>query len=168
VTNNARRLVQAVMAGLLLFALYLVRAGVGTGGDEPAGPPRGPAGASRSAPAAPTPPAPAIESGVVEAVRRRQSNVEVAAAGRVTRILSDDRAGSPHQRFIIRVSGGPTVLVAHNLDLAPRVPLAEGDSVELQGVYEWNDRGGVIHWTHRDPEGRHAPGWIRHRQRLYW
>ena len=71
-------------------------------------------------------------------------------------------------RFIIRVSGGPTVLVAHNLDLAPRVPLAEGDSVELQGVYEWNDRGGVIHWTHRDPEGRHAPGWIRHRQRLYW
>jgi hypothetical protein len=75
--------------------------------------------------------------------------------------------GSPHERFLVRVEGGPSVLVAHNLELAPRVPLALGDSVEVRGVYEWNDKGGVIHWTHRDPDGRHEAGWIRHEGRLY-
>ena len=87
--------------------------------------------------------------------------------GRVTRVLADDREGARHQRFLVRVAGSVTVLVAHNLDLAPRVPLAVGDSVELQGEYEWNDRGGVLHWTHRDPDGRHDAGWIRHGGRLY-
>jgi hypothetical protein len=65
------------------------------------------------------------------------------------------------------VDGGTSVLVAHNLELAPRVPLAPGDSVEIRGVYEWNDKGGVIHWTHRDPDGRHEAGWIRHEGRVY-
>jgi hypothetical protein len=162
--------VQATVAGLLLFALYLVWAGIDSGPDG------GPAG-TRGRVVSPSPPsrtpagpvtAPASDSGLASAFRVRRSNVEVVAAGRVTRLLPDDRTGSPHQRFVVKVTGGPTVLVAHNLALASRVPLAEGDSVELQGVYEWNERGGVIHWTHRDPEGRHAAGWIRHRGRLYW
>ncbi|HEX2638312.1 MAG TPA: DUF3465 domain-containing protein, partial [Gemmatimonadales bacterium] len=83
------------------------------------------------------------------------------------RVLKDDVAGSPHERFLLRVDGGTSVLVAHNLALAPRVPLAPGDSVEIRGVYEWNDKGGVIHWTHRDPDGRHEAGWIRHEGRVY-
>jgi hypothetical protein len=87
--------------------------------------------------------------------------VEVETGGRVVRLLPDDRQGSPHQRFLLRVAGGTTVLVAHNIDLAPRVSLAPGDSVELRGEYEWNPKGGVIHWIHPDPEGRHADGWIR-------
>ena len=83
------------------------------------------------------------------------------------RVLPDDHAGSRHQRFILRVAGGVSVLVAHNVDLAPRVPVALGDSVELRGEYEWNDRGGVIHWTHHDPDGRREGGWIRQDGRLY-
>jgi hypothetical protein len=166
VTNNGRRLVQAGIAGLLLLALYLARAGVGSSppdGVTPSAPPAGPA-----PPAASAPPVPAgVDSGIAEAFRRHRSNVDVVAAGRVARLLADDRAGSPHQRFLVRLSGGATVLVAHNLDLAPRVPLAAGDSVELRGEYEWNDRGGVIHWTHRDPGGHHAAGWIRYQGRLY-
>ena len=59
------------------------------------------------------------------------------------------------------------MLVAHNLDLAPRVPVAVGDSIELKGEYEWNPKGGVVHWNHRDPEGRHETGWIRYQGRLY-
>lgn len=79
----------------------------------------------------------------------------------MVRLLPDDRQGSPHQRFLLRVDSGTTVLVAHNLALAPRVPLMPGDSVELRGEYEWNAKGGVIHWTHPDPDGRHEDGWIR-------
>jgi hypothetical protein len=157
---------QAGIAGLLLLALYLARAGVGSNsraGRPPSGPPAGQAPTAAGAPAV----QPGTDSDVAEAFRRHRSNVAVAAAGRVTRVLADDREGSPHQRFIVRLSGGLTVLVAHNLDLAPRVPLAAGDSVELRGEYEWNDRGGLIHWTHRDPAGHHVAGWIRYQGQLY-
>jgi len=123
------------------------------------------------APASPAPSAAALplpsRAPVTEAFRSHRSQVEVETGGRVLRLLPDDREGSPHERFILRVEGGPSVLVAHNLDLAPRVPVAPGDSVELSGEYEWNPRGGVIHWTHRDPDGRHAAGWIRVQGRLY-
>jgi hypothetical protein len=103
---------------------------------------------------------------VLEAFNARRSGVEVEATGVVARRLADDRKGLPHERFILRV-GDLTVLVAHNTELAPVVPVAVGDTVEVRGEYEWNQLGGVIHWTHRDPDGRHAPGWIRLRGRLY-
>jgi len=104
---------------------------------------------------------------IAEAFQARRSGVLVETAGRVERLLSDDRDGSRHQRFIVRVDGSMTVLVAHNIDLAPRVPLAVGDSVELRGEYEWNPQGGVIHWTHDDPDGHHPGGWIRYGDRMY-
>jgi hypothetical protein len=89
-------------------------------------------------------------------------------AGRVERILADDRDGSPHQRFIIATDGRGTLLVAHNLDLAPRLNgLAVGDTVTVYGEYEWNPQGGVLHWTHDDPQGRHAAGYIEWRGRRY-
>jgi hypothetical protein len=104
---------------------------------------------------------------VTAAFSAHRSSVEVETGGRVVRVLADDREGSPHERFLVRVEGGPVVLVAHNLDLAPRVPVGAGDSIELRGEYEWNPKGGVIHWTHQDPDGRHAAGWIRYQGRLY-
>ncbi len=103
---------------------------------------------------------------LAEAFEARRSGLEVEAAGVVTRRLPDDVEGARHQRFILRV-GRQTVLVAHNLDLAPRIPLSEGDTVQVRGEYEWNPQGGVIHWTHRDPAGRHPPGWIRLHGELY-
>jgi len=96
------------------------------------------------------------------------SNVQVEGEGVVTRILADDLEGSSHQRFIVRLRSGQTVLIAHNIDLAPRVAgLQEGDSLRFYGEYVWNEEGGKIHWTHKDPKGRHVAGWIKHNGRTY-
>jgi hypothetical protein len=142
------------VAGLVLVAVYVYRAG-------------GP-GRARSSDAGAVPSAAPAPGGaaVLEAFNARRSGVEVEATGVVARRLADDRKGLPHERFILRV-GELTVLVAHNTELAPAVPVSVGDTVEVRGEYEWNQLGGVIHWTHRDPDGRHAPGWIRLRGRLY-
>ena len=105
---------------------------------------------------------------VTTAFRERRSDVAVEVGGKVSKLLPDDTQGSRHQRFILRLASGHTVLVAHNIDLAPRIDdLATGDEVTLHGEYEWNERGGVIHWTHHDPAGRHAGGWIRHKGQTY-
>lgn len=87
--------------------------------------------------------------------------------GTVRRILSDDNVGSRHQRFIIEVADHRTLLIAHNIDLAHRVPVESGDVVTVRGRYEVNDRGGVIHWTHRDPDGFGPGGWIEHKGERY-
>lgn len=90
-------------------------------------------------------------------------DTQVRGSGIVTRILPDDAQGSRHQRFILRLPSGQTLLVAHNIDLAPRVTgLEVGDTVEYYGEYQSNPKGGVVHWTHRDPAGRHAAGWLKH------
>ncbi len=98
----------------------------------------------------------------------------VECSARVVKVLEDDNDGARHQRFLLAIergagsdSGSDTVLVAHNIDLAPRVPLQAGDTVTIFGQYEWNDRGGVLHWTHHDPGGRHAEGWIEHKGTRY-
>jgi Protein of unknown function (DUF3465) len=111
---------------------------------------------------------PANNSRIRQAFENRQSDVQVRGEGTVVAILSDDTKGSRHQRFIVKLSSGQTVLIAHNIDLAPRIgSLAKGDAVEFYGEYEWNEKGGVIHWTHHDPNGRHEDGWLIHRGRKY-
>jgi len=106
---------------------------------------------------------------LARAYEERRSSVQVQAAGTVKKVLQDDNDGSRHQRFIIELSTGQTLLVAHNIDLAPRVEdLRRGDRVEFSGEYEWSQQGGVIHWTHRDPKERHIDGWIRHKGKFYW
>ncbi len=105
---------------------------------------------------------------LIQAIAERQSGTQVKGAGTVVRILADDNDGSRHQRFIVELDSGETLLIAHNIDLAPRVAaLKVGDSVTFFGEYEWNERGGVIHWTHDDPRGWHVEGWIEHKGRRY-
>lgn len=92
-----------------------------------------------------------------------QSGQWVELSGTVQRVLSDDNDGSRHQRFILQLPERRTLLVAHNIDLAERVPLGRGDSLRLRGRYESNDRGGVVHWTHHDPAGFNSGGWIEYK-----
>jgi hypothetical protein len=97
------------------------------------------------------------------AFREHRSGIRIDGEGVVERVLSDDEDGGRHQRFVLRLASGQTLLVAHNIDLAPRVSrLQPGDVVAFDGVYEWNEQGGVVHWTHRDPNGQHHAGWLKH------
>jgi hypothetical protein len=105
---------------------------------------------------------------LVDAYNNHKSNVIVQTKAKVIKILSDDLQGSKHQRFIIKLNSGQTILVAHNIDLAPKVKdLKKGSNIELKGEYEWNNKGGVIHWTHHDPSKRHIDGWIKHNNKTY-
>jgi len=102
------------------------------------------------------------------AYKNRASNLQVSGSGEVIRILPDDLNGSRHQKFILKLSSGQTLLMAHNIDLAPRIEyLQEGDRVDFYGEYEWNSKGGVMHWTHHDPNGEHEDGWLVHNGRKF-
>ncbi|NUF38607.1 DUF3465 domain-containing protein [Acinetobacter lactucae] len=105
---------------------------------------------------------------VKAAYEQRQSNVQVRGSGRVKAILRDDNDGSRHQKFILVLNNGLSILVSHNIDLAPRVSnINKGDIIEFYGEYEYNPKGGVLHWTHHDPQGRHEGGWLKHDGQIY-
>ncbi|MDA3799471.1 MAG: DUF3465 domain-containing protein [Kiritimatiellae bacterium] len=96
------------------------------------------------------------------------SGSQLSGSGKVIRILSDDNTGSRHQRFILELPNNQTILIAHNIDIAPRVPsLRVGDVISFNGVYESNSEGGVVHWTHRDPDGHHTAGWLQKNGQTY-
>lgn len=105
---------------------------------------------------------------VQAAIKEQKRGAYVLGEGVVSKLLADDNDGSHHQRFILALPSGQTILVAHNIDLAHRIAtLKAGDAVAFKGVYEWNAKGGVVHWTHRDPGGRHQAGWLKHAGQTY-
>jgi Protein of unknown function (DUF3465) len=107
------------------------------------------------------------DEAIREAFSARRSGVWVESSGTVERLLADDEHGSRHQRFIVRLRDGRTLLFAHNIDLASRVPLQPGSGIRFRGRYEWSERGGTVHWTHHDPDGNQAGGWIEYEGRQY-
>ena len=94
------------------------------------------------------------------------SSTWITFSGTVHTVLPDDTQGLKHQRFIVGCSSGQTVLVVNDIDIGTRVPVAVGDRLTVRGQYIWNDRGGLVHWTHHDPEGGQG-GWISFRGRVY-
>jgi Protein of unknown function (DUF3465) len=111
--------------------------------------------------------APAKEAQVIDAQDQQARAVEVTVTAPVRKILPDDTEGLPHQRFLLGLSNGSTVLVAHNTSEATRVEVAEGDIVTVHGEYIWNAKGGVIHWTHHSDNGRHEGGYIERLGKRY-
>lgn len=105
---------------------------------------------------------------LANAYENRKSDIQVSGSGIVIRNLADDTTGSRHQKFILKLSSGHTLLISHNIDLAPRInSLRKGDTVEFYGEYEWDYKGGVVHWTHHDPRGNHIGGWLKHNGATY-
>lgn len=99
---------------------------------------------------------------IAHLVATQQSGVIVTVSGTVIKTLPDDNDGARHQRFLVKLTNGRTLLIAHNIDLADSVPVQQGDTIRIHGQFEYNNRGGVVHWTHHDPGGYHEDGWIEH------
>ncbi len=103
-----------------------------------------------------------------KAFDNQQSNIQVRQTGRIAKILRDDDQGLKHQRFVVALNSGQKILIAHNIDLAPKVEgLKEGEIISFSGEYEWNNKGGIVHWTHHDPKGLHPNGWLFYNNRRY-
>jgi Protein of unknown function (DUF3465) len=112
----------------------------------------------------------ADNAAVCDAYHAGRSRIEVVAAGTVTRVLGT-QAGrvSPHEGFLMRLASGCdlVVRVEANTDFTGTFALARGDVVSVKGEYEYYTLGGVIHWTHRDPRGRHDGGYIQTKTGTY-
>ena len=108
------------------------------------------------------------DTDLATAYSNEQSDLQIQGEGVVKKVLPDDTKGLQHQKFILQTSPDQTVLVAHNIDLADRLPgLKKGDTVGFYGEYEWTAQGGVMHWTHHDPSGRHIDGWLKYNGKTY-
>ena len=109
------------------------------------------------------------DAAVVADFHNHQSNVEVTVDGTVVRLLPDRTSSTgTHEQFIVKLSSGDiTVEVEHNISIAPRVPVAVGDQVIVHGEYVWNAQGGLIHFTHHDPQGTHEGGYIQENGKTY-
>lgn len=104
---------------------------------------------------------------IVNAQNSHSRDVPVTITAVVKKLLPDDTRGNPHQRFLLGLSNGTTVLVAHNISLAPYVPLREGDYVTISGEYIWNEKGGVLHYTHHTTNRKHRGGYIEYNRQTY-
>jgi hypothetical protein len=103
------------------------------------------------------------DAAIVADFHNHQSNVEVTADATVIRLLPDRTSASgTHEQFIIKLSSGDlTIEVEHNISIAKRAPVKAGDHVVVHGVYVWNTQGGLIHFTHHDPQGTHEGGYVQ-------
>jgi hypothetical protein len=100
-----------------------------------------------------------------------RSHVEVVADGTITRVLGVQPGRvSPHEGFLMRLASGCSLIVRveANTDFTGPIPLTAGEHVVVKGEYEYYSLGGVVHWTHRDPRGRHENGYISAGGRLYY
>jgi hypothetical protein len=112
-------------------------------------------------------PAPPAQAQILEAQQGRMIKTEVTVEAPVYKLLPDDTRGLPHQKFLIQLANGSTVLIAHDTAMAPRVPIQPGDVVRIHGEYIWNQKGGLIHWTHHTDTPRHEGGWILFNGQVY-
>ena len=98
-------------------------------------------------------------------VRTTNSNrPEVFVKGVVEKILPEDKAGNPHQKYMLNVSGYK-IQVVSNLEFG-RIPVSVGTSVQVCGEY-LKVGSGMVHWTHFDPHGGHPDGFTVVNGKLY-
>jgi uncharacterized protein DUF3465 len=97
--------------------------------------------------------------------------MEVSYSGTVTtepRFFWSRHSRREHEQFDARAGDGSTFRVVDNVSIAPRVPVHPGDHVSVKGELI-QPRGGppIVHWTHHDPRGRHAGGYVELNGQVY-
>jgi len=155
--DPARMPRQKLKPAALVILLIVLALGWWLEKDKPDGAPETgtPAGKTNDAREGPA-------NGTIEALfRQKRSKVWVESGGKIVHLLPDDRRPPRHQLCLVELTSGLTLKISHNVDLAPKLPWHKGDRLDFRGRYEWNEKGGVVHWTHADPGGRHAGGWLR-------
>jgi hypothetical protein len=102
------------------------------------------------------------------ATRKPKDNQWVTIQGKVTQLLPQDNDGSRHQHFLFQPTNpkAKLVKVAHNIDLAPIVPVKVGDLVKVKCEFIKDNPYDVAHWTHFDPRGGQG-GYIELNGRIY-
>ena len=96
-------------------------------------------------------------------------NYAVIKNALVVKLLRNDNKGARHQRWIVQIENGVTITIIHNIDIAEKVPLSVGDTVEVAGELVFGDRkkDPILHWTHEDPRGKRIAGYILHNGERY-
>ena len=110
------------------------------------------------------------EAGDAQAIRAQQLQlvkVPLTVTAPVKKMLKYDDRGLPHEKFLLGLSNGTTILVAHNTKMAPYVPIQAGDLVTVHGEFIWNAKGGLIHWTHHSDTPSHPGGYIDFQGKRY-
>jgi hypothetical protein len=114
----------------------------------------------------------ASNGAVYDAWRAQRSRVEVTASGTIARVLGT-RSGryAPHDGFLLHLRGpegrGLTIRVEDNVTMTGQIALVAGADAIVRGEYVYDPRGGIVHWTHRDPRGHHAAGYVQTGGKLY-
>jgi hypothetical protein len=97
-------------------------------------------------------------------IAAHDTRAEEVVEGTVLRVLPNSNGPSGlHERFIVDVRGNGTSIalyVTDNISVGQIAPLHAGDHVVVKGELAFNDQGPLLHWTHRDPRMRHAPGFV--------
>ncbi|MFT7620072.1 MAG: hypothetical protein ACI97A_003729 [Planctomycetota bacterium] len=104
---------------------------------------------------------------VEELYQAKKSDVVVEVLGSVSKLKDNSAPGIRRQEFTLEFPGGHQVEVSHDTTTSPRVPMSNGDQVEVRGEYIWTEKGGIIHMTHRDPIPERTSGWINHNGKTY-
>jgi hypothetical protein len=75
---------------------------------------------------------------------------------------------SEHESFPVRTDAGAHLEIVANLSLSPWLEVRPGDRVVVDGeLVRPPGREALVHWTHHDPAGRHAAGFIEWNGRRY-
>lgn len=97
-------------------------------------------------------------------IAAHRARVEEVVEGTVVRVLPNSHGPSgTHERFVVDVRAGGfrmPLYVTDNISVGQSPPLRVGDRVIVKGELAFNDAGPLLHWTHRDPRMRHAPGFV--------